>query len=82
MDTCDNMNDIEIKDKEVFIPAALRDNLNIHENYDIEFKFIEEGMIIKFHKKKDSFKDMIGIVKAKKPTNAIELKKKGQRGEY
>jgi len=76
------MSNIEIKNKEVFIPADLRDNLNIHENDDIEFEFIEDGMIIKFHERKDSFKDMIGIAKAKKPTNAIELKKKGQRGEY
>jgi len=76
------MANIEVKDKEVFIPTDLRDTLNIHENYDIEFKFIEDGMIIKFHQRKDKFKDMIGIVKANEPTNAIELKRKGQRGEY
>ena len=78
----DNMNNIEVKDKEVFIPSDLRDSLNIRENYDIEFKFVKEGMIIKFHERKDKLKDMIGIVKANEPTNAIELKKKGQKGEY
>ena len=76
------MNNIKVKDKEVFIPSNLRDSLNIHENYDIEFKFIKERMIIKFNERKDKLKDMIGIIKANKPTNAIELKKKGQNGEY
>lgn len=76
------MSNIQVKNKEVFIPADLRDNLNIKENDDIEFKFIEDGMIIKFHRKKDNFKDMIGIAKAKEPTNAVELKRKGQKGEY
>ncbi|GAA5818642.1 MAG: conserved hypothetical protein [Methanobrevibacter sp. CfCl-M3] len=33
-------------------------------------------------KHNNEFRDMIGIVKAKEPTNAVELKKKGQRGEY
>ncbi|MDR0911438.1 MAG: AbrB/MazE/SpoVT family DNA-binding domain-containing protein [Methanobrevibacter sp.] len=76
------MTDIKVKNKEVFIPADLRDDLNIHENDDIEFKFIEEGMIIKFSEKKDTFDSIIGLVETDEPTNAVELKRKGQLGEY
>ncbi|WP_082398002.1 AbrB/MazE/SpoVT family DNA-binding domain-containing protein [Methanobrevibacter arboriphilus] len=46
------MSDIELKNKEVFIPAKLRDDLNINENDDIDFKVIKDGIIIKFHEKK------------------------------
>ncbi|MDR3063016.1 MAG: AbrB/MazE/SpoVT family DNA-binding domain-containing protein [Methanobrevibacter sp.] len=76
------MRDIELKNKEVFIPAELGDDLNISENDDIDFKVIKDGIIIKFHEKKDSLRDMIGIVEAPEPTNAVDLKRKGQRGEY
>ncbi|KZX12771.1 AbrB/MazE/SpoVT family DNA-binding domain-containing protein [Methanobrevibacter curvatus] len=76
------MRDIELKNKEVFIPAELGDDLNISENDDIGFKVIKDGIIIKFHEKRDSLRDMIGIVEALEPTNAVDLKRKGQRGEY
>ncbi|MDR1819547.1 MAG: hypothetical protein LBR15_04775 [Methanobrevibacter sp.] len=43
---------------------------------------LKQNLGATLEKQNNEFRDMIGIVKAKEPTNAVELKKKGQKGEY
>ena len=40
------------------------------------------GIFVKNVRNNDTFDDMIGVVETKEPTNAVELKRKAQRGEY
>jgi len=49
-------------------------------------EYLRKGVNEELNSKKQnnnySFKDMIGIVNTDETTNAVELKKKAQRGEY
>ena len=72
--------DTLIKIKAIAVRKGTTQNNIINEFIDKGIKSIEKekNSIIS---DEDSFIDMIGMVKAKEPTNAVELKKKAQKGE-
>ncbi|MDO8869562.1 MAG: AbrB/MazE/SpoVT family DNA-binding domain-containing protein [Methanobacteriaceae archaeon] len=61
------------------VPSEIRKIFDIGPGDILEWKPTENGAEIKF-RKKVSFQDVAGMVKGE-PTDAVELKKKLQRGE-
>ena len=61
------------------VPSEIRKIFDIGPGDILEWKPTENGAEIKF-RKKVSFQDVAGMVKVE-PTDAVELKKKLQRGE-
>jgi bifunctional DNA-binding transcriptional regulator/antitoxin component of YhaV-PrlF toxin-antitoxin module len=63
------------------IPLEIRKKLNITHNHVLEWTTTKEGEAKITFKKKKSINDIIGIAHSKEPTNAVEMKKKIQRGD-
>ena len=63
------------------IPKEIREKLGITENHLVEWYLDELGEVkLKFIENL-SFEDMAGIFKSDKPTDAVKLKKRAQRGK-
>lgn len=62
------------------MPAKIRKKHNILPGDVLEWKDTEKGIIVK-PRKKVTFQDIIGLIKTKGLPDAVELKKKLQRGE-
>lgn len=75
------MNDIRIKNKEIFIPKQDLNKLNIDKNMEISLNFKKEGVIIRFEEKKESLANLAGMVKLKEKTNSVKLKRMAEKGE-
>jgi AbrB family looped-hinge helix DNA binding protein len=63
------------------IPKEIRKKLELKENQVIEWNINEKGNVELKFREKHSFKDMAGIFKTKQKTDAVEIKKKVQKGE-
>ncbi|KZX12267.1 AbrB/MazE/SpoVT family DNA-binding domain-containing protein [Methanobrevibacter curvatus] len=63
------------------IPKEVRNKLDIKKDDTIEWILLENNEVKLNFRKKTNFKDIIGIIETKKPTNALKLKKKAQKGE-
>ncbi|BDZ66720.1 AbrB/MazE/SpoVT family DNA-binding domain-containing protein [Methanobacterium ferruginis] len=62
------------------VPAEIRKNFNVGPGDIMEWTTTEDGVKIKF-RKKVSLLDIAGIVDTEDETDAVELKKRVQRGE-
>jgi AbrB family looped-hinge helix DNA binding protein len=63
------------------IPKEVRNKLDIKKDDTIEWILLENNEVKLNFRKKTNFKDIIGIIETKKPTNALKLKKRAQKGE-
>jgi bifunctional DNA-binding transcriptional regulator/antitoxin component of YhaV-PrlF toxin-antitoxin module len=63
------------------IPAEIRKKLNIDKTYVIEWDLDENNEVKLNFRKKTKPEDIIGMISTENPTDAVELKKKHQRGE-
>ena len=63
---------------QTIIPAEIRKKLDIEPDSLVEWSINEKGKVELEFRKKNTFEDIIGIANSEKPTNAVELKKKGQ----
>jgi len=75
------MNDIRIKNKEIFIPNHDLSKLNINKNMEIVLSFKKEGALIRFEEKKESLGNLAGMIKLEEKTNSVKLKRMAERGE-
>jgi len=75
------MNDIRIKNKEIFIPKHDLSKLNIDKNMEVSLSFKKEGAIIRFEEKKESLANLAGMIKLKEKTNSVKLKRMAEKGE-
>ncbi|BBL61121.1 hypothetical protein MARBORIA2_13740 [Methanobrevibacter arboriphilus] len=72
----------KIYDKyQTVIPKEIRQKLDITKEDIVEWRLLENNDIRINIRKKSDFKDIIGMINTKKPTDAVELKKKAQKGE-
>jgi AbrB family looped-hinge helix DNA binding protein len=62
------------------VPSEIRKRFNVGPGDVMEWITTTEGVKIRF-RKKVSLLDIAGIGKTKEKTNAVELKKRAQRGE-
>ena len=72
----------KIYDKyQTVILKEIRQKLDITKEDIVEWRLLENNDIRINIRKKSDFKDIIGMINTKKPTDAVELKKKAQKGE-
>ena len=72
----------KIYDKyQTVIPKEIRKKLDISKDDIVEWRLLENDEIKINIRKKSNFRDIMGIISTKKPTNAVKLKKKAQKGE-
>lgn len=62
------------------VPSEIRKKFGVDPGDILEWTPTEDGAEVKFRKKL-SLKDIAGIVKSGEKTDAVELKKRAQRGE-
>lgn len=63
------------------IPAKMRKELNIQESDILEWEKQDNKLIITPKPKRD-LKELVGLIKTEKPTNAVEITKKLRTGEF
>ncbi len=62
------------------VPSDIRKRFDVGPGDILEWKPTENGVKVRFRKKL-SLRDIAGIVKTDERTDAVELKKRAQRGE-
>ncbi len=60
------------------VPSKIRKQYDVEPGDILEWEEADEGVLVKFRKRR-TLKDIIGIISV--PSDAVELKKKIQRGE-
>ena len=60
------------------VPSKIRKQYDVEPGDILEWEKTDEGVLVKFRKRR-TLKDIIGIISV--PSDAVELKKKIQRGE-
>lgn len=60
------------------VPSKVRKQYDVEPGDILEWEEADEGVLVKFRKRR-TLKDIIGIISV--PSDAVELKKKIQRGE-
>ncbi len=68
------------KGYQTVVPAKIRKAYNITAGDVLEWTQTEKGIIVQPRKKR-TFQDIIGLIKTEGLPDAVELKKKMQRGE-
>lgn len=64
------------------VPAKIRKELNIKQEEIIDWKSdVDTRTIVLSFREKESIMDLAGIVKMEEETDAVELKRKAQRGK-
>ena len=62
------------------VPSKIRKHFNVGPNDVVEWKLTDKGLTVNLRKKVE-IEDIIGMINTEKRTNAVELKKRIQRGE-
>lgn len=62
------------------VPSELRKKFQVDPGDIVEWRSTDEGAMVRFRKKM-SLNEIAGIVKSGEKTDAVELKKRAQRGE-
>jgi len=63
------------------IPLEIRKKLNVTDKHVLEWTTTKKGEAKIIFREKKSINDIIGIAHSKKPSNAVKMKKKLQRGD-
>ena len=68
------------KNWQTVVPKAIRKELDLSKDTVMDWKVTGKNSAEVIFRKKRTLADIDGIVTTNKPTNAVQLKKQGQRG--